>query len=288
MTDATLVGDALQAELDFVRALVDRCGAAALEYQREAKTAVEHKGRSREPVTPADRALNTWITDALAERFPGDAIVAEETAERQPWSEATRCWFVDPIDGTRSYAKGRSDWTVQIGLCIEGVPVLGVVAEPSKHRTSWAVRIPTPVGYTETADGSRVPLAVTSRAWSRMRFIGGRRNVFSRQQAVARRLGIGPWRMRVAGSVGVRMTAIARGEAEIYVQSPGRPKLWDSCAPEVLVTAAGGHVSDWRGRLLDYRQPTTTHMAGVIVCHPRHHDEILRRLEPLADLWIKE
>ena len=88
------------------------------------------------------------------------------------------------------------------------------------------------------------------------------------------------------GSVGVRMTAVARGEADAYVQAPGKTKMWDTCAPLCLVEAAGGRVTDLSGAPLDFRAASVTHPRGVVATASAHHAAILEQLQPLADAWL--
>jgi len=242
------------------------------------------------PVTAADEAVDAHIVGGLRAAFPDDPIVAEESWSETPWTRGGRCWFVDPIDGTREFARGTPGWTVQIGLCIDGVPVLGVVAEPAHARLSWACADSPDAnasfsGATETAAGN-VPLGVAARPLDGLHIIGGKLSPFSRQRQVHKALGIPRDRVHTVGSVGVRMMSVARGIADCYVQAPGKTKMWDTCPPLPLVLAAGGIVSDLRGRRLDFSAPPVTHPGGVMACAAEHHETLLTALRPLADSWL--
>lgn len=238
------------------------------------------------PVTAADEAVDAHLVDALREAFPNDPIVAEESWSETPWQQGGRCWFVDPIDGTREFARGTPGWTVQLGLCIDGVPVLGVVAEPAHDRVSWAYRDGERwVGQTETASGT-LPLAVANRPWGEMHIIGGQLSPLSRQRKIHNALGIRGDRVHSVGSVGVRMASVARGRADCYVQAPGKTKMWDTCPPLPLVLAAGGRVTDLRGNPLGFTEPPVTHPGGVIACAAGQHQAILERLESLTASWL--
>ncbi len=246
------------------------------------------------PVTAADEAVDAHIVTAIATAFPDDPIVAEESYDDDAWRHADRCWFVDPIDGTREFARGTPGWTVQLGLCIAGTPVLGVVAEPARDRLSWAALEDTAtagegtsrwMGETHTSSGV-LPLRVARRDWDHMRLIGGKMSPLSRQRSIRNALGVSSDRAEAVGSVGVRMAAVARGHADCYVQAPGKTKMWDTCAPLALVLAAGGRVTDLRGDALDFSAPPVTHPAGVVACAVERHDAVLERLQTLADAWL--
>ena len=279
----------LNEELQLALTLAAQCGPIALRYQTAGARilAMRHKPMGGGPITAADRELNELIVDGLAAEFPRDGILAEESPEDGSWRHAARCWYVDPIDGTREFAAGTNDWTVQLGLCVEGVPRLGVVSEPGKGFVSWAVhdgqswqhgrRLP---------DGRELPLQPTHRPIDAIHLIGGKVFPSCRQHAIRKALGVDAKRARSVGSVGIRLASVARGDADAYVQAPGKTKMWDTCPPLCLVEAAGGVVTDLRGDALDYRAANVTHPRGVVASHGGCHDEILERLRPLADAWL--
>lgn len=280
----------LRAELDFVKELATRCGDVALRYQAGGPRvlAVRHKPMGGGPITQADREINDHIVAALRSRYPRDGVLAEESPPDENWRNAERCWYVDPIDGTREFARGTDGWTVQIGLAIEGRPVLGVVAEPAAGRMSWAVLDTDEPEHGQLDPcGETRPLQVSGHTLDELQLIGGKLFPFSRQHAIRRALDVPAERATSVGSVGVRIASIARGDADAYVQAPGKTKMWDTCAPAVLLQAAGGTITDLRGAPLDYRTEGITHRHGVLATHGPHHREILERLSPLIEAWVR-
>ena len=117
--------------------------------------------------THADRASQELILVFLHERFPTDALCAEESTpafDVVPKS-GHRAWVVDPIDGTRGFAKKVGQFSVMIGLLVDGKPVVGVVAEPAQDRSTFAAarrRVLDAIGRCRTD-----PLAAFPRAGSR-------------------------------------------------------------------------------------------------------------------------
>lgn len=280
----------LDEELDFTLDLVRECGEVAMHYWRRGTKVLglRQKPLGGGPITVADTELNERIVDALRGRFPDDGVLAEESADDGRWREPTRCWYVDPIDGTREFARGRTGWTIQIGLCIDGEPSLGVVLEPAAGHLGWAVRgSEGSRGRYRGPDGQERGLGPPADAsMDALQLIGGRLYPLSRQHAIRRALGVTPERARGVGSVGVRLASVARGDANVYVQAPGHTKMWDTCAPATLVMAAGGRVTDLRGRPLDFRAEAVTHPAGVVAAPEILHGSILERITPLANRWL--
>lgn len=279
----------LRTELDYILDLVHECSDVAMRYWRGGTKVLglREKPLGGGPITNADTELNEKIVDALHSRFPDDGILAEESADDGHWRQRARCWYVDPIDGTREFARGKTAWTVQIGLCVDGEPVLGVVSEPAAGHLSWAIR-----SEAETLARHRGPddveedLTPRDTDIDRVQLIGGRMYPLSRQHSIRRALGVSSDRARGVGSVGVRVASVARGDAHVYVQAPGHTKMWDTCAPAVLVLAAGGRVTDLHGLPLNFKATAVTHPSGVVATQGRLHDEVLRRMGPLVARWL--
>src|SRR5262245_1252597 len=114
--------------------------------------------------THVDKASQDLILKFLHERFPGDALCAEESIpgfESVP-KKGPRVWVVDPIDGTRGFAKKTGQFSVMIGLLVDGKPVVGVVAEPAHNRVTYAQ-----IGhgcYTATGEETVMRCKVSRRA----------------------------------------------------------------------------------------------------------------------------
>ena len=113
---------------DFALDLARTAGGIAQAHFRRSFT-IENKGvGSFDPVTSADRAIERVLRASIVERYPRHGIVAEEEGERAADSEYT--WFIDPIDGTRSFMTGSPLWGTLVGLTRAGVPVFGLLSQP--------------------------------------------------------------------------------------------------------------------------------------------------------------
>jgi 3'(2'), 5'-bisphosphate nucleotidase len=218
---------------------------------------VDDKGVG-DPVTAADLAADRAIVDALQAAFPQDAIVSEE---RPSIGAAERVWFVDPIDGTRELIEGTGDECTMIGLAVAGVPRLGVLSQ----RGQVYVGI-TGVGAWRDWFGARAPLRVSAEPRCRT-LLSSRAHRHALMPAIVRALG---GEERRAGSVGTKCLLIASGVADAYVEPFGQTHPWDTCAPQAVLEAAGGRLTDLHGRALrhDDRAP---HTAGLLASNGACH-----------------
>ena len=227
---------------------------------RLARTAGDLLTRLRTDAVVAGKALgalgdavaNTFLTNALRELRPDDGLLSEEEAADPVRFSKSRVWIVDPLDGTREYSEGRSDWAVHVAMCVDGVPVVSAVAIPGEGEV-WSTAEPAAAG----------PCANRKIVVSRPR-------PPAEAEAVAKALG---GELEGMGSAGAKTMAVVRGDVVAYVHSGGQYE-WDSCAPAGVAAAFGLHVSRIDGSPLIYNQ-TDTYMPDLIVCRPEFTEQIL-------------
>lgn len=225
---------------------------------------VELKGPD-DPVTRADREANELICQALSESFPGDAIVAEESApesadEIRALTHHPRVFFVDPVDGTREFAKRNDEFCIMVGLAKHGVATAGVVLAPTTGQ-AYCGSIDTPA-FVEDRQGARLELTPSMRDEADARLVCSRSHQPKIAQEMADRLGIS--HVERCGSVGLKVAMVARGDVEVYVHGMRGIKLWDTCAPDAILHAAGGSLGDLCGNRIDYSQASLGLERGVV------------------------
>ncbi|MCB2050570.1 MAG: 3'(2'),5'-bisphosphate nucleotidase CysQ, partial [Novosphingobium sp.] len=181
----------------------------------------------------------------------------KDTPERLAKS---RVWIVDPVDGTREYGEGRTDWAVHIALCVDGVATVGAVALP---------------GLTEVCR-SDVPRCLAP-AGAPLRMVVSRTRPAAEAVAVAEAIGADLVPM---GSAGAKAMAVVRGEADIYLHSGGQYE-WDSAAPVAVAAAHGLHCSRIDGSPLTYNQPDT-YMPDLLICRAELANEVLAQVRNLS------
>ena len=252
-------------------------GLLAASYEKVVQ--VDRKSR-RDVVTEVDYQSEALVIEAIRERFPDDAILAEEsghhaggdaagattTARRRP--KATRRWVIDPLDGTVNYANGIPYFCISIGLVEEGRPVVGVVLDPLRVDcyTATAAGPAQLNGRTVTAsDKSELGDFVVSLA-----IIG--RGGIARERRVAREIRI-PRRM---GSAALALASVASGRFDAFVQNGGL-SLWDIAAAGLIAERAGATVTNLGGGPW-WDERCKGPSLSIVAAPAPHHAELLALL----------
>jgi myo-inositol-1(or 4)-monophosphatase len=237
--------------------------------------AVVSRKADRSLVTDVDCQVQQLIVSQLSERFPDHAMLAEEAdqtlASRPDPADAEFCWVIDPLDGTRNYARGLPIFTTSIALLQAGSPIVGVTYDPmldqlysamagggawlGSNRLQVADRPAHRDSLITVPSGRNRPLPAGVERWTKIMTI------------------------RSLGSTALHMALIAAGlmDAELEVDS----KLWDVAAGALLVSEAGGCVTGLKGEplfpypLAGYRGQDIAYLAAG----PRLHAELLKMLE---------
>ncbi len=203
-----------------------------------------------EPVTEADRSANQHIVTRLSAAFPEDGILSEESKDDFVRLQKSRVWIVDPLDGTKEFIARNGEFSIMIGLAVEGRPVLGVVQQPA---TGLLYAGAVGHGAFMVEDGERVDLTVSDCAVIRDMILVSSRS--HRQQIVDRiRAQLNITRERVSGSVGLKVGLITRQLADLYIHPSPGCKEWDLCAPQAVLEAAGGRITDCWGNPIRYNR----------------------------------
>lgn len=241
-------------EIEVCRDVSRRAGELAL---RHAARGVEREDKSDDsPVTVADRECERLIVSELRAAFPGDGVLGEEGA--QEVGTSGRRWIVDPIDGTRNYARGIPVWATLVALEEDGVVRLGVVSAPAIARRWWAER-----GAGAYANGERVHVSEIARVEDAVLSFA----LESEVPDLARRA----WHARGFGDFWPHML-VAEGSVDGAVDAVGVSE-WDLAAVQVVVEEAGGRFSDRDGHArIDGKSAVTSN--GLL------HDAVIAALTP--------
>lgn len=231
-----------------------------------------------EEVTAADREANELIVDRLQKEFPDDGILAEESTDTEDRLGRDRVWLIDPMDGTKNFIQRDGDFAVQIGLTVAGETVAGVVYQPTRELLYRAVR--GNGAWMEDGNKTVTRLAVSSRTQpNEMVLASSRSHRSPRMERVVNAIGFKEETRR--GSVGVKIGLIAEQKADLYLHLSPSTKQWDTCGPEIILTEAGGRLTDLFGQPLRYNAARIDNQNGVVATNGAAHEIVIENLAPL-------
>ncbi len=210
------------------------------------------KKSDRSPVTLADVEAEEILRKGLARLLPGVPFIGEESVERGDIPEPGREFLlIDPLDGTREFIAGRGEYTVNIGLVVNGTPVLGAIYTPATgmvHAGAEGAAFRAPLSA-----GAKFDPAAAEKIRARPRpaklIAAVSRSYLDRDsENFLTKL---PVETRIAIGSSLKFTLLAEGKADVY------PRLasiceWDVAAGHALLVAAGGRMETLDGSSLRY------------------------------------
>jgi 3'(2'), 5'-bisphosphate nucleotidase len=262
-----------QTEIQVARELALAAGKVIMDYRRAGVT-VERKA-GNEPVTAADRASSDLILAGLRQAFPDDVLISEEAPDDVRRRQAgARVWYIDPIDGTQDFIDGRSGFAAQIGLCVDGRPVVGAVFQPVTNHLYWGGP---DIGAFLDADGATRPIHVSAvDTFADVRIVVSASHPSKRVAAIKSLLGITK-EFRI-GSIGVKSALIAAGEQDLYCSATTKANVWDTCGPHAILLGAGGQFTNIYGEPLLYTDASVRHQQGLMASNGVLHEAVVRRI----------
>ncbi|MCB9728517.1 MAG: inositol monophosphatase [Deltaproteobacteria bacterium] len=243
--------------LELARGLAGRAGDELMRWFGRTLD-VDRKG-AVDLVTDADRAAEALIARGLADAFPDDAFLGEETGRSGP-ADAPWCWVVDPLDGTTNFVHGLPRFAVSIGAWFRGAPALGVVVAPAEgHVYAGAT------GRGATRDGEPMRVSTTDALGDSLLATGfpyDRRDTVDALLRPLRSAMLSGQGVRRMGAAALDLVDVARGAFDGYWEPRLSP--WDVAAGVVLVREAGGVVTGPGGRPFDPARPDIVASNGHI------------------------
>jgi 3'(2'), 5'-bisphosphate nucleotidase len=189
------------------------------------------------PVTIADRHAEAIILERLAAAFPDIPVLAEEEAAAGRIPElGTRFFCVDPLDGTRGFVQRSGEFTVNIGLIEDGMPVAGVIYAPDPKLLYYGAR--GEGAFRMRRGGGAEPIRPRPRPAFGLTAVGSRSHASHGTGEKSAHLGIADF---VASSSSLKFCLVAEGTADVYPRH-GTTAEWDTAAGQAILEAAGGRV----------------------------------------------
>ena len=229
---------------------------------------VKHKDQN-DPVTIADQDVNDLILKRMQEKYPNIdwKYLSEENTENCPKNCAVASdwlWILDPLDGTKDFIQGTENYAMHFALNYKNKPLIGIVLIPEKDEL-WI------------ANGEKVwcekrnysiskPHLPTNKSLKEMTLVTSKNHSNPTLRNLIDKIKFK--KITIMGSIGCKIASIIRGDSDIYIcmTFPGKssPKDWDFAAPEVVLKAAGGAITNLDNEELSYGR-TNFEQRGIII-----------------------
>lgn len=220
------------------------------------------------PVTKADKAADKLIRGLLSSAFPEYGLLTEESIDDSSRLDKDYVFIVDPIDGTKEYVAHSGEFTVNIGLSYKHVAVMGVIMIPLTGEIYYAVK---GEGAFYLKDKDAKPLRIKcndkttdlTTLVSRFHSNETEQNMIKKHSDVIKH-------QRVVGAT-IKGCIIAKGEAEMSYRFSSNTKEWDTCAMQVIVEEAGGHILKFDGEPIRYNRVDVYNKDGYVIVNRKEN-----------------
>mgnify|MGYP001257303146 CR=1 FL=1 len=241
-----------------------------------------------DPVTLADLEVNELIINRINEKYKDInwEILSEENFKinSQNFGNAEWLWVLDPLDGTKDFIQGTGNYAMHLALNYKRKPYIGVILIPEKDELwiSYAGKI-----LCEKRDGSiRKPNLSETNILQEMTIVTSKNHRNQKLKDLIEKINFK--KTIVMGSIGCKIASIIRGESDIYIalSLPGKsaPKDWDFAAPEAILRAAGGYITNVENDDLVYSRADLKH-PGIIIAsnNKRNHKRICSKIKEIIE-----
>jgi len=222
-----------------------------------------------DPVTLADLKVNEVIIKRINEKYKNINwdILSEENVKISSKifdSKTDWVWVLDPLDGTKDFIQGTGNYAMHLALNFKQKPYLGFVLIPNKNQLWISDGKKT---WCEKRDGSKYePILLKNRNLHEMTLVTSKNHGNEILKNLIQEINF--CKVQVMGSIGCKIASIVHGESDIYIclSLPGKsaPKDWDFAAPESILKAAGGAITNLDNQELSYGK-TSFQQGGIIV-----------------------
>lgn len=249
-----------QAELTTAKLIAKKAGTIMLRYF-DGDQQIEAKDDGS-PVTIADKLINSMVIEELGKAFPDDVVIGEEESTGD--YGMGRRWFCDPIDGTKAYTWGTPTAMFSLGLVVDGKSMMGVAYEPVTDKLYWATK-----GGGAFCNDHSIHVNTQNLRNGILGTISSQYRIRREAPYFDALLDMHVTMAAFSGAV-AKCIRVAEGRFVGYIEE--LVNAHDMAASDVIITEAGGKVTDLHGNEFDYSKP----FRGTIVSNGIVHDELVK------------
>ncbi len=239
------------------------------------------------PVTNADIAINDLIKKKFRDKYPcvdWDFLTEEDNKDNfNKVFNSDWVWVIDPLDGTKDFIEGTGQYAMHLALLFKKKLIIGIVLIPNKEQL-W-INIQGKKTWFENKEEKKFSSSATKLKFlNQAKVLTSKSHMHKDFKFLLDKLK--PHKTVGMGSIGYKITAILRGEADIYIsyslQKGSCPKDWDMAAPVSLIKGAGGHFTKLNGEELDYLNKDFNQPGILVASMSDKHKEICSQISSIV------
>jgi len=253
------------------------------------KTNILSNNNEEDPVTLADLKVNEIIINQINEKYENINwdILSEENVKNSSKifeSNSDWTWVLDPLDGTKDFIQRTGNYAMHLALNFKKKPYIGFVLIPDKNQLWISNGKKT---WCEKRDGSKcLPTLLSGKSLQEMTLVTSKNHGNEILRNLIQKINFS--KVEIMGSIGCKIASIVRGESDIYIclSLPGKssPKDWDFAAPESILKAAGGAITNLDNQELSYGKKNFE-QGGIIVAtnNRERHESICYEIKKIIE-----
>ena len=254
----------------------------------EQKNEILKNKNNNDPVTLADLEVNDLIIKRINQKYQDTnwEILSEENfkIESNYYKDVDWLWVLDPLDGTKDFIQGTQNYAMHLALNYKQKPFIGVVLIPEKDELwiSYAEKL-----WCEKRDGSiRKQNLSETNILKEMTIVTSKNHRNEKLKDLIEKINFK--KTIIMGSIGCKVASIIRGDSDIYIvlSLPGEsaPKDWDFAAPEAILKAAGGSITNIDNEDLVYGRTDLKHSGIIIASNDKeNHKRICSQVKEIIE-----
>jgi histidinol-phosphatase len=250
-------------ELEVVQSIARQAGVIMKKYFFSQDQDIQIKDDGS-PVTIADTAINSMVIKELQKNFD-DGIIGEEESTTE--YGLGRRWFCDPIDGTKAFVWGVPTSMFSLGLVIDGVPQFGVIYDPYLNLLYWGAK-----GEGSYCNDQKLEVKKASLGGERVAITSTAHRIIDKPE-LAKKLLVEKVDIVLCSGAVFKSSLVAKGKLVGYIEEG--VGAHDMAAVQVIIEEAGGKVTGYTGKSLDYTKPFN----GAVVSNGLVHYQLIEMLK---------
>jgi len=254
-------------ELEVALEAVNSVRELILEIYNSDDLGVEIKS-DNSPVTKADKAADKKIREILSGAFPLYSLLTEESVDDKKRLTNDYVWIVDPIDGTKDFVAKNGQFTVNIGLSYKHKAVLGVILVPFTGEIYYGVQGEGSY-YLKDKNAKPIRIHCNNKTKDVTTLVSNFHSNQTEMDMIKKHSDIIKHQRKLGATL--KGCAIAKGEAEMSYRFSSNTKEWDTCAMQVIVEEAGGHLLKFDGTPIRYNREDVYNHDGYIICNRKEN-----------------